>query len=142
MARLPGITERARRIDLRRSAVLIDSDGSASEVTVLDVSSGGLRLDRCETLRIGELVTLRVEHGEAFPIEIRWTLGTEAGAVFLGPIAESRGGVAMTKSDTDRRTEPREGEDRRQSGDRRQADRDQDRRKGDRRNGDPCGSHK
>ena len=85
MGRSSGMTERARRIDLRRPAVLIDSDGIESEVTILDVSSGGLRLDRCETLRVGELVTLRVEHGEVFPMEIRWTLGREIGAVFLKP---------------------------------------------------------
>lgn len=79
------MNERARRIDLRRSAVLIDSDGIESAVTILDVSSGGLRLDVSESLRIGELVTLRVERGEAFPMEIRWALGNEAGAVFLTP---------------------------------------------------------
>jgi len=41
MSRLPGITKRAPRVDLRRPAVVIDSDGHASDVTVLDVSSGG-----------------------------------------------------------------------------------------------------
>ncbi|WP_443027622.1 PilZ domain-containing protein [Sphingomonas sp. URHD0057] len=80
------MNERAPRVDLRRSGVLIDSDGIESEVTILDVSRGGLRLVVSEGLRIGELATLRVEHGEAFPVEIRWLLGNEAGAVFLTPV--------------------------------------------------------
>jgi hypothetical protein len=45
-----------------------------------------LRLAVGEPLRIGELVMLRMEHAETFPLEIRWTLGNEAGAVFLSPV--------------------------------------------------------
>jgi PilZ domain len=83
MARSRGFTKRAPRVDLRRPAVLINSDGLESGVTVLDVSSGGFRLELSESPRIGEFVTLRVEHGEEFPAQIRWALGNEAGGVFL-----------------------------------------------------------
>jgi hypothetical protein len=86
MARLSGMNARAPRVDLRRPAVLIDSDGVESAVTILDVSNGGMRLDVSASLLIGERATLRVEHGEAFPIEIRWTRGNEAGAVILRPV--------------------------------------------------------
>ena len=41
MVREHGISKRAPRVDLRRRAVLIDSDGREQNVTVLDVS--GLR---------------------------------------------------------------------------------------------------
>lgn len=86
MPRVPGFNKRAPRIDLRRPAVLIDSDGVATDVLILDVSSGGFRLEVPEAPRIGEHVTLRVERCEDFPVQIRWALGNEAGGVFLSPI--------------------------------------------------------
>lgn len=86
MARTPGIIKRAPRVDVRREVVLINSDGVESPAAILDVSSGGFRLEVSETPRIGEHVTLRVEHGEQFPAQIRWALGSEAGGVFLAPI--------------------------------------------------------
>lgn len=86
MARTPGIIKRAPRVDVRRRVLLINSDGAESPATILDVSSGGFRLEVTETPRIGEHVTLKVERGEPFPAQIRWALGSEAGGVFLAPI--------------------------------------------------------
>jgi hypothetical protein len=86
MVRLPGFIKRAPRVDLRRPAVLIDSDGAEVAVTVVDISSGGFRLEVPEAPVIGETVKLRVERGREFPAQIRWALGTEAGGVFLGPV--------------------------------------------------------
>src|SRR3954449_7825650 len=86
MAR-PDPTDRSPRIDLRRPAALINSDGVETEVVILDVSRGGFRLEVSEVLRIGELVTLRAEH-DRFPAEIRWALGKEAGGVFLTPVGQ------------------------------------------------------
>jgi hypothetical protein len=85
MVRVPGFIKRSPRVDLRRPAVLIDSDGTETAVTVVDISSGGFRLEVTEPPKIGETVKLRVERGEEFPAEIRWALGNEAGGVFLGP---------------------------------------------------------
>ncbi len=142
MTRLSGMNGRPPRIDLRRPAVLIDSDGIESTATILDVSSAGLRLYVSESLRLGELVTLRAEHGEACPLEIRWTLGNEAGAVFLTPVDYGEwtqdGGPPMAGNDSHPGKEQAEGTGRRQGGDRRQGelhDRrgDKHRRKGDRR---------
>lgn len=86
MARTPGIIKRAPRVGLRREAVLISSEGVETPVTILDVSSGGFRLEVAETPRIGEHVSLRVDKHNNFPAQIRWALGTEAGGVFLTPI--------------------------------------------------------
>ena len=86
MVRTPGEIKRAPRLDLRRPAVLINSDGVASDVVILDVSSGGFRLEVPEPPRIGEHATLRVERSEEFPVQIRWALGKEAGGVFLSSI--------------------------------------------------------
>ena len=83
MARIPGFQKRAPRIDLRRPAVLINSDGDEAEATILDVSSGGFRLQVTELPRIGEHVILRVDRGDEYPAQIRWALGDEAGGVFL-----------------------------------------------------------
>ena len=128
MSRENGISKRAPRVDLRRPAVLIDSDDREQEVIILDVSSGGFRLEVTEAPRIGEFVKLRVERGEEFPAQIRWALGDEAGGVFLtalgskiydpeGPAGgERRSGER--RETPDRRNEPRPDPDRRE-GDRR-----------------------
>jgi hypothetical protein len=84
-----GTIDRAPRIDLRRFAGLINSDGVETPVVILDVSRGGFRVEVAEDLRIGEHVTLRAEHGDRFPAEIRWTLGKEAGGVFLAAVDEA-----------------------------------------------------
>ena len=88
MAR-PGPNDRAPRVDLRRFAALINSDGIEAPVVILDVSRGGFRVEVGEDLRVGERVTLRVERGDRFPAEIRWTLGREAGGVFLAPVDQT-----------------------------------------------------
>jgi hypothetical protein len=83
MNRRERFAKRAPRVDLRRPAIVIDSDGRSSPVTVLDVSSGGFRIEASESLHIGEFVRLLVEHSEDLPAQIRWVLGNEAGGVFL-----------------------------------------------------------
>lgn len=84
--RFPGFHKRAPRVDVSRPAVMINSDGGETDVLILDVSSGGFRLKFEESPRIGEFVTLRVEHQEEIPAQIRWVLGSEAGGVFLAPV--------------------------------------------------------
>ena len=86
MARVHGFSKRAPRVDLRRPAIMIDSDSQESDVIILDVSSGGFRLEVAESPRIAEFVTLRVEHGVEFSAQIRWALGDQAGGVFLTPV--------------------------------------------------------
>lgn len=78
-----GFNKRAPRVDLRRPAVMVDSDGRESAVIILDISSGGFRIEVSESPKIGEFVTLRVEHGHEFLAQIRWALGELAGGVFL-----------------------------------------------------------
>jgi hypothetical protein len=86
MARVRDFSKRAPRIDIRRTAVLVNSDGGEAGVVILDVSSGGFRLKVEELPRIGEMVTLRVDKSEEYPAQIRWALGDEAGGVFLTPV--------------------------------------------------------
>ena len=86
MVRVPGFTKRAPRVGLRRPAILIDSDGIESKVIVVDISSGGFRLEVTEAPRIGDLVKLRVERGREFQAQVRWTTATEAGGVFLSDV--------------------------------------------------------
>lgn len=74
---------RTRRIDLRRTAVLITSDGIEYNVTVLDLSGAGIRISLAEALRVDEIVALRVEKGREFRTRISWTLGGEAGGIFV-----------------------------------------------------------
>ena len=92
----PRFTKRAPRIDVRRPAVLIDSDGRVSEVTILDISSSGFRIQVSESPRIGEFVTLRAEHRDEFPAQIRWALGAEAGGIFLSAPGDEGGPAGAT----------------------------------------------
>lgn len=84
-----GNNKRSPRVDVRRPVVIVDSDGTECLATILDISSGGFRLDLSENLRIGEFITVRVERGGEFPAQIRWALGNEAGGVFLTRVASS-----------------------------------------------------
>jgi hypothetical protein len=85
MARTPGVSKRAPRIDVRKPAIVITSDGTEIEATILDVSGSGFRLHVLEPLRIGEFVSLRVDDG-LVPAQIRWALGEEAGGSFLAQV--------------------------------------------------------
>jgi hypothetical protein len=90
MSRPRHFVKRAPRVDVRRSATVITPDGQQVAVRILDVSSGGFRLEADETLRIGEFVTLHADDGESVAAQIRWALGEEAGGVFLTPVDYSK----------------------------------------------------
>jgi hypothetical protein len=85
MERETGLTEGAAREELRRAAVLIDSDGAETAVVILDISRGGFRLELEASPRPGEFATLRIEPDQEFPAQIRWVLGRQAGGLFLDP---------------------------------------------------------
>ena len=86
MARAPGFVKRAPRVDLRQPAVLINSDGIAMDVVLLDLSSSGFKIEAPETLRIGEVVTLQVGRSSEMKAQVRWALGDQAGGVFITPV--------------------------------------------------------
>ena len=83
MTRPRHILKRAPRVDVRQHATLVLSDGRELPVVVLDVSSGGFRVRSEETLQIGEFISLRTAQAEEVAAQIRWSLGCEAGGVFL-----------------------------------------------------------
>jgi PilZ domain len=85
IARNREFAKRAPRVDLRRPAILVDSKGGERDVTILDISRGGFRLETSEIPRVGEFVTVRVERDVGFAAQIRWALGNEAGGVFIEP---------------------------------------------------------
>ena len=85
MARTPVVSKRAPRVDVRKTATLVNSDGLEVDATILDVSGSGFRLQVLEKLYIGELVSLRVDD-ERVPARIKWVLGDEAGGTFLEPV--------------------------------------------------------
>lgn len=88
MARAPVVSKRTPRVDVRKAATLINSDGLEVDATVLDVSGSGFRLQLVEKLYVGELVSLRVDD-ELAPARIKWVLGDEAGGNFLEPVDSS-----------------------------------------------------
>jgi PilZ domain len=81
--REPGHIKRPPRVDTRIDTFLTDSDGNRISVVVMDISRDGCRLETTAMLRIGEKVTIDVPKYGSFPAQIRWSLGNEAGAVFL-----------------------------------------------------------
>lgn len=84
--REPGHIKRSPRVDTRFNATLTDSDGGKHVVVVTDISREGCRLETSELLKIGEQVQIEVPKYGTYPAQIRWALGTEAGAVFLEPV--------------------------------------------------------
>lgn len=85
MRRIPGFIKRAPRIDLERSAVLIDSKGAEQTVTVVDVSSAGFKLRVSQLPIIGDVVKLRVD-GVEESAQIRWAVDDHAGGIFLNQV--------------------------------------------------------
>ena len=83
--RPPKASKRAPRVDVRKAATLINSDGLEVDATVLDISGSGFRLQVLEKLYVGEFVSLRVDD-ELVPARIKWVLGDEAGGTFLEPV--------------------------------------------------------
>jgi hypothetical protein len=73
----------APRIPIRELAQLVDPDGGACEVVLIDISSEGFRLRSGGALVIGQQAVLRVHRYGDYPVEIVWTRGLEAGGVFL-----------------------------------------------------------
>ena len=87
MGRIPGQISRRQRIAVSHDAKLVTAQGTEHEVTITDVSAGGFRLRTAITMRIGEHVFLRVDRYGDFPAQIRWSLGQDAGGVFLEPVS-------------------------------------------------------
>ena len=85
MVRASGMGKRAPRVEVRKAANVINSDGVEVGATILNVSGGGFRLQVSEMLRIGEFISIRVDD-ELIPAQIRWVLGDEAGGAFLAPV--------------------------------------------------------
>ena len=86
MSRVPGQISRRQRVRVSHDAKLVTAQGVEHEVTITDVSAGGFRLRSGVTMPIGEHVFLRVDRYGDFPAQIRWSLGPDAGGVFLEPI--------------------------------------------------------
>jgi hypothetical protein len=80
----------APRLDLRRPATLINSDGVECNTILLDLSGTGVRLCLEDSLRIGELVTLRIDDAEELHARICWCLGNEVGGILVDPIEEGQ----------------------------------------------------
>ena len=81
-----GQIKRASRLKIYHDAMLVDSSGRQYAVTVLDISTTGFRAQCDETLKIGEYVALRVPRYGDFQAQIRWSVGDEAGGMFLNPV--------------------------------------------------------
>ena len=71
--------ERALRIDVHRSALMIDSQGDEHPVTLLNISSRGFALETERPIFAGEDVRLRVDRHDELSGQICWTRGYEAG---------------------------------------------------------------
>ena len=81
--------KRAPRIDYSRPAVLVDSGGVEHQVSVIDISSSGFKLQVTALPRIGDMVTLRVDKSAPVQAQIRWAVAGQAGGVFLTPVDSS-----------------------------------------------------
>lgn len=80
-----GYRGRERRVAVAFEAALIEPDGCAVPVTVLDVSSSGFRITCNAELIVGEEVHLQLPRSAPVRATICWTRGDEAGGIFLDP---------------------------------------------------------
>ena len=83
--------DRAKRVALRQPATLVDSAGIAYPSVLIDVSSGGFRVECRQLLRVGEYVVLSSGRDRALRGQIRWADGHMAGGVFLEPVDDAVG---------------------------------------------------
>ena len=77
---------RDRRIALNQAVTLIDSAGRNYPARIVDLSSGGFRVECGQLLRVGEYVVLSGARDEAMRGQIRWAEGQSAGGIFLSAI--------------------------------------------------------
>ena len=87
LARRSGYRDRGTRIPLHCDGILTEADGCRLNVTIVDVSRDGFRLQSRSELEIGASVMLQVRKSPPVRALIRWTCGEEAGGVFLDPVS-------------------------------------------------------
>lgn len=85
--RKPGEIKRSPRVDSKINATVVDSERHLVPVVIVDISKEGCRMETDGTLVIGEFVDIHVEEGDVHRAQIRWALGSEAGAVFVDPVS-------------------------------------------------------
>jgi hypothetical protein len=76
-------------VTLNCDALLIEADGCAIDVVILDVTTTGFRLRSIAELEVGSDIILQMERMAPVRGQIRWSCGHEAGGVFLDPIDQS-----------------------------------------------------
>ena len=75
--------ERARRIELEQSVILITADGVRLAVKLRDLSRDGFKIEHPrEDLVAGEIVTIKTARSEA-RAQLQWVTETEAGGAFI-----------------------------------------------------------
>ena len=83
--------DRAKRVAMRQPATLVDSAGIAYPSVLIDVSSGGFRVECQQLLRVGEYVVLKSGRNRTLRGQIRWADGHMAGGMFLEPVDNTVG---------------------------------------------------
>jgi hypothetical protein len=74
---------RNTRIEVSYDALLTTADGHKVRAVVRDLSATGFRVEVHDEVLRGELITLQVGKGAAVKARVMWSLGNEAGGVFL-----------------------------------------------------------
>ena len=80
-------SRREARVRLDCDAVLTENDGCTVDVTIVDVTRSGFRLQSVAELEIGSEVLLQMDRLPGVRGQICWTCGHQAGGVFLDPVA-------------------------------------------------------
>lgn len=75
---------RSSRFAVNYSAVVVHADGTETAVTIKNISERGFRLKATEALARDQRVLFRGETGDV-PAYIQWSIGYEAGGVYLKP---------------------------------------------------------
>jgi hypothetical protein len=73
------------------SALMVASDGHCTAITIGDISAKGFRIEHLDDLKAGDDVVIVLPKGERIPARIQWSVGREAGGVFLSDVSASLG---------------------------------------------------
>ena len=79
---------RAFRLGYHYPCVVVLADGEECSATIMNISAKGFRLRVTKALTAGERLALRNDVGDV-PVSIRWTLGNDAGGMFVRPECRS-----------------------------------------------------
>jgi len=95
----PSLRRRAERFPIRVAA-LAHCHGRFQTVRIVDVSLGGLQLQGCFGVGVGDGITVELLSGHRLAAKVAWSIGSRLGVRFLEPLWVEHPAVAVLQEAT------------------------------------------